>query len=285
MQNLVALIFIFLTSISGYAQLSGDTWATAKQTKKANLVVTYTHAPKFAQKIDGQYKGLCFDIMRQFADFVKAKYGVDVNLQYKDLARPEDFDLFLTTVKNSKGGVVGLGDITITNERKSDYNFSPPYFANIAIMVTHETAPNLIDMDKISETFAGMSAVVQRGTIHETRINEIKSKYYPGLTIETTMGFNDANKKVADNPKYFTYFDFSTYLNVLEQKFPVKRQPVGDKKGDNFGFIMPKSNDWGPVFEEFFAQNGGYTRSTEYRKLMADNLGSYVLRLLDAMDK
>ncbi|MDX1627966.1 MAG: ABC transporter substrate-binding protein [Fulvivirga sp.] len=286
MKNLfLAFISVFIFS-QGFSQgFSGDTWAKAKQSKQANIVVTYTDAPKFSEKKGGKYQGVCFDIMEDFIAFVKNKYGVTLNVQYKDLSRPQDFDLFLKTIKVSRGGVIGLGDVTITNARKQEYTFSPPYFSNIAILATNQNAPKLSSLQNISKDFAGMTAIVQNGTTHEKRMQEIKSKYFPSLKIETTVSFDQANQKVANNPNYFTYIDFSTYMQVLEQKLPLKRQAAGDQKGESFGFIMPKNSDWDEPMQAFFGQNGGYTNSTAYRKILANNLGNYVLRLLDAMNK
>lgn len=285
MRTIIFFIFSLLITGNGWAQFSGDSWEKAKQTKEANVVLTYTHAPKFAEKVGNEYKGLCFDIMRNFAEFVKSKYGITVNYQYKDLSDPKDFDLFLKTVRASSGGVFGLGDVTITSERKKYYTFSPPYFSNIAIMITHPNAPDLTSMDNIANEFAGMKAVVQSGTTSETKVQAIKQKYFPSLVIETTVGFEGANQKVAQDPKYFTYIDFSSYLDVLDKKLLLKRQSVGDEQGETFGFIMPKSNDWNKVLDEYFAQGGGFTQSLEYRKIMQQNLGTAVLRLLDAMKK
>jgi len=286
MKNLLLLLaaVFFIQQAVGQG-LSGDTWASAKANKQANIVVTYTQAPKFSEKANGSYSGVCFDIMDDFVAFVKDKYGVTLNVTYRDLSRPGDFDLFLNTIKASRGGVVGLGDVTITDARKSVYNFSPPYFSNVTILATNQGAPKLSSLANISKDYAGMTAVVQNGTTHEQRMNQLKSKYYPGLNIETTVTFDQANKKVASSANYFTYMDFSTYMQVLEQKLPLERQPAGDLKGESFGFIMPNNSDWGEPFEAFFAQNGGYTNSTAYRKILADNLGNYILRLLDAMNK
>lgn len=278
-----AAVFMMQTAMSqGFI---GDSWVKAKQAKKAKIVVTYTDAPKFSEKVNGQYSGVCFDIMNSFIKFVKDKYGVALEVSYRDLARTGDFDLFLNTVKGSSGGVFGLGDVTITKARKNIYSFSPAYFSNVAILATHPSAPKLSSMDNIAKEYAGMTAIVQRGTTHEKRMQDIKAKYFPALKIETTVTFDQANQKVASNPKYFTYVDFSTYMQVLEQNLKVERQTAGDQKGESFGFIMPKNSDWTVPLNEFFAQNGGYTNSTEYRKILATNLGNYVLRLLDAMNK
>jgi len=281
---LLVVVSVLLVSIGFSQGFSGDSWANAKAKKQGKITVTYTHAPKFAEMKAGQHKGLCFDIMSDFVAYVKTKHGVTLSVDYKDLPDNKDFDLFLKTVKISKGGVFGLGDVTITNARKSIYNFGAPYFSNVAILATSNKVATLSSMSNIGKEFAGKTIVVQNGTTHETRANSLK-KDFPGLVIETTKGFDEANKKVAENTNYFTYIDFSTYLDVVTKRIPLKRHEVGDQKGEDFGFIMPKSSDWAPVFNEFMAADGGFVKSVEYRKILAENLGSHVLKLMDAITK
>lgn len=283
---IVAIAFIFLVINTTIGQeLTGDSWSSAKQKKSANITVTHTYAPKFADIVNGAHKGLCFDIMQDFVLYVKQKYDVTLNVQFKALNDAKDFDLFLTTVKNSKGGVFGLGDVTITEARKKSYNFTDPYFSNMAILATNNSVATLSSIENIGKEFAGKTAIVQNGTTHEDRMKQFKTKYYPSLNIETTKGYAEANKKVIDSPNYFTYIDFSTYLDVVSNRIPLKRHEVGDQKGEDFGFIMPKSSDWAPVFNEFLRADGGFTNSVEYRKLLADNLGSHVLKLMNAITK
>jgi len=286
MKKLFTLVMVSILGFSSlFSQgLSGDMWASAKAKKQGEITVTYTHAPKFAEMKAGQHKGLCFDIMNDFVAYVKTKHGVTLSIDYKDLPDDKDFDLFLKTVKVSKGGVFGLGDVTITNARKGIYNFGAPYFSNVAILATSNKVPTLSNMSNISKEFAGKTIIVQNGTTHETRANSLK-KNFPGLAIETTKGFAEANKKVAENTNYFTYIDFSTYLDVVTKRVPLKRHEVGDQKGEDFGFIMPKNSDWALVFNEFMAAEGGFIKSVEYRKMMAENLGSHVLKLMDAITK
>lgn len=287
MRKLSLLLILSIASLSfATAQgLSGDSWASTKAKKSGKVTVTYTHAPKFAEVIGGQRKGLCFDIMKDFVAYVKTQHGVNLTIDYKDLTDAHDFDQFLNTVKVSKGGVFGLGDVTITQARKKTYNFSNPYFSNVAILATNNSVPTLSSMANISKEFAGKTALVQNGTTHEDRVKVIKAKYFPSMVIETTKGFDEANKIVAKDPNYFTYIDFSTYLDVVSKRIPLKRHEVGDQKEEDFGFLMPKSSDWAPVFNEFLAANGGYIKSVEYRKILADNLGSHVLKLMEAITK
>lgn len=278
------LSFVLLISIQSIGQsFSGDSWEEASRSKKGKIVITYTETPKFAENVNGQHKGLCFDIMKEFISFVQKKHGVQLTVEYKAPDNPKDFDEFLTNVKNSSGGVFGLADVTITEGRKEFYNFSPSYFSNVAILATHQSVPTLKNMATISTEFGALKAVVQNGTTHEERLKNIKNTSFPSLQIETTTGYEEANKLVALNKTYFTYIDFSTYLNVIEKKVAIKRHPAGDQPGEDFGFIMPKDSDWEPVLAEFFSQNGGYTNTVEYRKLVAQHMGNHVVKMLSAM--
>jgi len=282
---LILAIALFFSLSNGFAQgMSGDTWASTKANKAGKITITYTHAPKFAEVVYGQRKGLCFDIMYEFVSYVSIKYGVNLSIDYKNISDVKDFDLFLKTVKVSKGGVFGLGDVTITSARKKVYNFGAPYFSNVAILATSNNVSVLSSMENISKEFAGKTIIIQNGTTHESRANALKKKM-PSLVIEKTTGFNEANQKVAQNDTYFTYIDFSTYLDVVTKRVPLKRHEVGDQKGEDFGFIMPKNSDWAPVFNEFMAADGGFIKSVTYRKMLADNLGSHVLKLMNAITK
>jgi len=282
---LIIVIASFFSLSNAFSQgLSGDTWAASKAKKQGKITVTYTHAPKFAEIQNGERKGLCFDIMNEFVAYVKTKHGVNLVMDYKDLSDVKDFDLFLKTIKISKGGVFGLGDVTITNARKQVYNFGAPYFSNVAILATSNKVPTLSSMANISKEFEGKTIIVQNGTTHELRASALK-KNFPGLVVKTTKGFNEANQKVAEDVAYFTYIDFSTYLDVVTKRIPLKRHEVGDQKGEDFGFIMPKNSDWAPIFNEFMAADGGFIKSVTYRKMLADNLGSHVLKLMDAITK
>lgn len=286
MKRCLTIIFVStLTIITGFSQgLTGDTWATAKAKKQGEITLTYSHAAKFSEMKSGQHKGVCFDIMNKFISYVKATHGVNLSIVYKDLHDPKNFGLFLKTVKISNGGVFGLGNITITEARKKEYRFGAPYFSNVAILTTGNEVSTLSSMSNISKEFAGKTILVQHGTTHETRAKLLK-KRFPDLVIETTKSFEEANKRVSESTNYFTYIDFSTYLGILTQRIPLKRHEVGDQKGEDFGFIMPKNSDWTPIFDEFMAADGGFTKSVTYRKILAENLGSHVLKLMDAITK
>lgn len=277
------LLAFFLMAGSVHAQLSGDTYAEARSKKVANITLSYVETPGFsARDAQGNMRGICVDIMEQFAAWVKETEGIDMRFTYshKDA---DDFSQFMNNVKASDGGVFGLGNVTITEERKQTYHFSPPFITNIAILMTNKSVPTLQSMEDIATRFASMQAVTAKGTLNEKRINKIRDNHFPGLTYKYVPSSSACLEEVANNPNAFTNLDFTYYLEALKKGMSVKRHPIGDESTESFGIVMPKSNDWSQLLNKFM-QNG-YTESSEYREMIAAHLGPNALRLLDAVAK
>ena len=264
------------SSVAAMAQYTGTTYAQAKASKKANWVLTYSEAPGFASNDGaGGLKGITMDIMMAFERYVEETHGIDVNMAVQ-VKNPDDFAQFLDLVKKSNGGVFGLSNTTITNERKATYNFSPAYITNIGMILSHSSVPTLNSMDEFPAKFAGMTAVSVKNSTNEDRILHIKKTYYPAMNIVYVPGFSSAMDMIAKDPKKFANVDFTYYFQAIQDKQPIKRHPGGDDKTEQFGIIMPKSNDWSPLLNEFM--NSGFLESTEYKKIISNNLGQAAMK-------
>jgi ABC-type amino acid transport substrate-binding protein len=272
---------LLLISANSFGQLNGDTFAAAKAKKSANWVFTYAEAPGFAAKnSSGQMTGICVDIMSKFQEYVESKYGIKIKVSY-NAKHPNDFSKFLDEVKAGKGGVFGLSNTTITESRKSAYNFSPPYITNIGMILSNSTVPTMMDLSEISTKFAGMSAVTIKNSTNEKRIMEIKKQYFPSLKVEYVPSFGQAMDMVIKNPKKFTNVDFTYYFEAIKNRKSVKRHPGGDDKTEEFGIIMPRSNDWSPILEEFM--DAEFLQSVEYKKIISNNLGQAAMKFFETL--
>lgn len=281
-KSLYSILTCFLWSSLFAQSFSGDTWAEARQNGKANIVVTYAEVPKYSEIIDGVPKGICFDIMDHFKEFVESRYGIQVNIKVKSIEDPTNWGAFMESVRTSSGGVFGLGDVSITEDRKLQYSFSPPYLSNVAILVTNKEVQGLTSIDQIPTEFSGMTAVVQRGSSHDKRVQKLQ-RLYGGFDITYVDNSAEKLKKVMSSPTYFTYIDFPNYVKGVLDGLSIKRHGKGDDSGGKFGLIMPKGSDWSPIMNAFFRSNGGYTLSDKYRESLRSNLGEKILRLTDAL--
>jgi putative glutamine transport system substrate-binding protein len=281
MKKVCLLIAFFSLLHAGAQTISGETWAQARAAKQATISLAYVETPAFVYKdASGKLTGICVDIMNDFAAWVNTNKGV--KLQTKFVGDGSSFQGMYATVKNSTGGVFGLGNITITDERKREVKFSTPFITNFAILITQNQVPTLSRLEDISKVFAQLTAYTAKGTLNEKRLLELKQKYFPQMKIVTLNTSQEVYNKIFSDPNTFSYLDLAYYLKAVNERKPVKRHPVGDQAAEQFGIIMPLNTDWAPVLEEFF---GSYINSTQYKNMLARHLGETGIKLLQSASK
>lgn len=280
MREIFIVIALFLFSNGLNAQISGgDSWAAAKERKSGKITALFLQEDAFAF-IDaaGKPAGIEIDIFNQFVTWVKNAKGVTLEVNYV----PEpNFQKFYTSVQNGPNGLIGLGTITILERRKSEVQFSPAFINNVAVLVSHQSAPDLDKLENISTAFAGRKLVVAKGTTLEGYSMDIKNKHFRDVKVEYVSSQMEVVKKVAEDPSAFAYMDISIFWPAYDkEKLPVKRHPVGDLSSETFGFIMPLKSDWSPVLTEFFNLGSGYRANPAYKAILMKHLGGEVTKML-----
>jgi putative glutamine transport system substrate-binding protein len=272
----LCLLSCFISFSQGY---NGDSWAQAKAKGEGELVLAYVESPGMVYKDNsGKLTGICVDIMADFVKYVNDKKKVKLNTKFA--GDGESFKVMYDNVKNSKNGVIGLGNVTITDERKRELKFGPPFFTNLTFLLTQKDVPTLGKLDEIKTAFAGLTSYTAKGTLSEKKTLDLKQKHFPDMKIVYTASSQETYEKVVADPKGFAYLELAYYLESVQQRKPLKRHAVGDKASDKFGFIMPVTSDWQPVLDEFFKADGGYTNSAAYKKILSKHLGEIGLKLL-----
>lgn len=277
-KNLLAFTLALTTIFNVYGQLSGSSYADSKRTKQAKFVYVYDGIPGFAEFKDGQASGLVVDLMKEFEAYIKDMEGIDVTSSF---VLKDNFSNFLSEVEDANGAVFGLSNISISDERKKSYSFSPPYLDNVSLLLSHGSVKPLSSLDNISTEFANMVAYSLPSSSYLRRLNEIKAKYYPNLNIVTVATEAEVLEKLRTDENAFAILDVNYYIDVLKNKQNIKRHAVGDMKDDQFGILMPKNCDWEPLIKEFFSTQ--LIGSTRYSQIISDNLGSSALRLLNSI--
>ncbi|MEO1653945.1 MAG: transporter substrate-binding domain-containing protein [Bacteroidota bacterium] len=277
---LISLLLFPLGNDSLKAQiLAGDSWASVKQYKKGTILLTYIKTPGLAYKnTDGNLEGLCFDIVKEFSNYLNTTYGI--SLRIRVLPETKDFKQFLENIRTARGGVFGLGNITITQEREQTFDFSPSFLNNLTFILTHSSIPELSSLRLIGQQFKGMKAVTVKGSTNEKVILQIKQKYFPNLPIVYVPSSGTALTKVVSDNRSFTSLDFNYYAEALKYNLSVRRHPPGDLYSEKFGFIMPNNSDWQGVWREFLVENN-FKRSSTYRKILIKHLGLSAVKALE----
>lgn len=257
----------------------GDSAATALEQGRATLQFAYVPATGFAGRDGaGRPDGATVALLRDFAHWLAREHGIEVTVQWREQA---DWSRFYRQVRDGEGGVFGVGNVTITDARKDELDFSPPYMRNVAVLVTHEREPELAAMDAIGQGFAGMSALVFPGTLHEVRLREIADKHFGGALPLHEHGSNDAIvQALVGDGRHFAYLDAYNLHRAVQEGQPLRRHAVGDDASETFGVILPHGSDWTPLLRAFFATDGGYIRSPRWREHLSAHLGTELASVL-----
>lgn len=277
------LVALSLWAFPVTAQDVGPTFAQAQASKSAEIKCLFTHTPGFiVQDETGKVQGILVDLLTDFQAYVKAKRGIILTYKFERVPN-DNFQQLMDRVKASEGAVLGVSNITITDERLKVFDFTTPYIANISVLISHPSVPEVKNMSGMSNAFAGKTAYAAPGTTHEERLLGIQSQYLPGMEILPMMYETVILDKVASDPNAIASTDFIFYANALKNNIRVKRHPAGDGNSEQFGLALSKNNDWTAMMNEFL--NSGYLKSTEYRKGISDHLGYHALSLLSSISQ
>jgi ABC-type amino acid transport substrate-binding protein len=253
-------------------------FAAAQDTGRAAVAFFFVPSSGFAYRDDeGRLTGVTVELLRDFARYVAGTHDLDVAVAWYEEPRWADFYGY---VRDSDGGVFGIGNVTITDARRDELAFSPPYLNNVAVLVTHENVPELRALDEIGDRFAGLTALPYPGTLHETRLNAIRDRFLPELDTHAVASNDELVSLIGSGDGYFGYMDVYNYWRAREAGVPLRRHAAGDDGSETFGVIMPNASDWAPVMRAFFEADGGYAHSDRFRGILRAHLGDELAGLL-----
>ncbi len=255
----------------------GDYLVDVETEGAASLSVLWVASSGWAEAgADGYPEGFTIDLMREFAAWLATTQGLTVELQFE---QEQDWRVFYERVRMGSGGVFGLGNVTITEPRRLELSFSPPYVRNVAVLITHADRAEILQPEQMPQALAGLRAMAFAGTLHERRLQTLKDSVWP----EMTMDFSNSNQAILDAAAadtHFAYIDGYNYLQARGRGAPLRRHPALDDPGESFGVIMPLDNDWRFLLEAFLAEAVEGAGNDWYRASLERHLGSEIAAMM-----
>jgi ABC-type amino acid transport substrate-binding protein len=275
MKHFLLVLLSFNCFLASAQKYHGDSWAKVKGAGKGTITIVYYEQPGLIYLENGKMKGMCADIISDFAEFVEKNYGKKVEIKYA--GEEKVFTEFLKVVQGTKD-ILGVTNVTITEDRKKNLKFTPPFLSNPLVLLTHKDAPNIAAYADIGTKLQGYTAEIIGGSTHVKRMEKIKKDFAPALKINYVENGPAILKDIAANPKVFTILDFTEYVDAVRKNLPVKKQKLDLGDSENLAFIMSKQSDWEEPWNAFLTEN--YRKSSRYRKIVVDNLGATFLGIV-----
>jgi ABC-type amino acid transport substrate-binding protein len=234
------------------------------------------HTP-FAFSEDGIVKGIEADIINEYILWLKARKKITVTFQYNEFT---DFSAFYNATKTARKNTIGLGSVTISQERAREVDFTAAYLKNVAFCITNGHAPDVKvkNTDEITRSLGSMSALTMSNTSLSRYVSELRKTYIQDLQISYVSDEIKILDEISRNVLVFGYVDaigFWTYLKKNPQKF-LKMQKILSQAKEEIGFLLPRGSSHKALFDEFFSGPGGLKTSPTYRAILEKYLGSYM---------
>lgn len=278
-RNVIACLVLLGGCAGGVGPDHGDSWLDTRTSGAGTITILYVPTDGFAYRdSDGRLTGVTIEIMQAFARWAGATHGVQLIPVFVD---EPDWQTFYGRVRDARGGVFGLGNVTITDARRDELRFSLPYLSNVALLITHEDEPALTSLEEAATAFRGLDAVAFHGTLHETRLRALRDAHLPDAEIRLASS-NQEILDVVEAGGHFAYIDAYNYWRARDAGVPLRHHPPGDDVAEEFGVIMPLNSDWGPVIDAFFREEGELRDASWYRDLLVRHLGEPLTRVLEA---
>jgi ABC-type amino acid transport substrate-binding protein len=275
MKLILSGVLLVVTSSLFSQNYQGDSWAKVKSSGSGTLAIIYYEQQGLIFEEQGKVKGACADIIDDFVAFVQEKYNKKITVRYA--GKEPVFSKFLATAQNTKD-LLGVTNVTITEERKKSLKFTPPFLTNPVVLITHKDAPTVLSFSELDTKLKGYQAEVVGGSTHVQLAERIKRENMPDLSISYGSNGPEILKKISANPKLFTILDFTEYVDATRKSLPVKKQNLAFGASQEMAFVMSKQSDWDDIWKEFLTPD--YRKSVKYRKIIADNLGATFLSIV-----
>lgn len=280
------LFFIVAFALFGFS-------AFCQSTKTLNIY--FYEQPVMFYKTDknNDYVGVEADILKEFVKWCDEKKKIKVTTKYYPY---KSFNDFYSAFGSAPANSIGSGTVTINEERKQQFDFSAPYLKNIAVFVTHGSVPTFTATaaatskaegqasDRLSASLAAsygqLVGLVEKGSVHSQYMKDFVAKYSPNTTVQGVNG--NLAEILASDPKYVAYMDIITYRELLkstDKYFKMHRDL--SRKGENFGFILPKNSEWLPLVNEFMEGGFGFTATKKYQSILEAYLGYEVINTVE----
>lgn len=226
-----------------------SSWRSIRSTGKGTIVV-YWH-PSMTVPSTGK-EGLDaaeHELILSFAKYLEKKHNVRIAVEWR---QTKSFNEVLNSITSARNGTLGASSISITPERKEVLQFTPPFFPDISVLISHGGFPIAKTADDFSAIFRDAVIVTIPNTTLERELLLLKD----GRGLKSDLIYVENGGQVLDRiqrtPNTFGYLDLPNFLRSLKSHTSVKRQYFYPLKLEGLSFVFPKDSDWDVPVNDYF---------------------------------
>jgi len=234
---------------------SQPTWEEVLKTKQGTIGAVWFESTPFVYKTtDGELKGIEHDLVMDFIDFVKERYDVNVDIEWREA---ESFsDAYGSVRDHNRAATLALSAFSITSRRDAEVDFSPPYMSDISVLITSDNIPILRNNDEFYKLIPKLSAITIKETTYEYELLRFKTEGNLPFNIRYIPSNRNIMHTIAATDSTFGFIDLPVYMMLFKDNpsVKVKRQNILPIKREGYAIILPEGSDWNIPLKAYFEQ-------------------------------
>ena len=255
--------------------LRANAWTQVRQRGEGTVTALWNGVDPFVfRDKSGRLVGVEVEVMDAFAAWVRRRYGVRLTVDWVEVPKFEE--LLPYVARTRQAGVFGWGYFSITDARRRQVRFTPPYMPDLSVLVTNSSVPDLqSDAAAVAQLREG-EAFTMRNTTMADDVAALRQRLGP-VPLRFLPNDYDILARISRQENAFGYLPLSIYVVALQKGLKVKRQPVLTTRREGFAGIYPLHSDWQAPVEEYFA-SPEFSRLSQH--LMRKYLGNQMSGLV-----
>ena len=247
----IIFLLVCFTQLSWGQSRHKNAWENVKKNGAGEISIYWHESRPFIWKEGDILKGIEYDLILEFKNFIKEKHDIELTINWIEAS---SFSDTYQSVKNTTiPGVFGASAFSITDDRKSEVNFSPPYMLDISVLISSKNVPVLKEEDQLDKILSGLTAITIKGTTYEDDLLALKNERNVQFDLKYIPSIKNILKVIEDTTNAFGFIDLPVYLMYLNKgSLGVNRQNLYPIKREGYAFIYPQLSDWKEPLDEFF---------------------------------
>ncbi len=245
------LVCIFCIGLINWCVGQTDSWQQVQQRGSGQITVLHFPAEPFVIIGDsGKLSGIEVELIKALVKYIKERYGYNITINY---APPGKFPDFYNKIKTGQNGIFGTSSLSITEKRKAEVQFSPPYIPDIEVLISSRNLPNAENEAEIISWLSKVKFLTVANTSFDENLQQI-AKRGP-VRIEAVENSEVLRQRISKEADLLGYCELPAYLLAFKKGVRLRRQFPFKVERQGYAFIYPKNSDWKAPIEAFFASD------------------------------
>lgn len=226
---LVLLVIVFNITLSSCGPSGNGSSPESIRQRGKLIVLTTNHPTTYYYDRDNSLAGPEYDMTQSFADSLQPE-GSELKVEYKVY---DSVRALIDALRNNEGDIAAAG-LTVTDERKKEFDFGPVYQKINEYLVchrSHKAVNSAKDLEGLEITIAADSSYLE------------SIKDYPEVTFKVDESLNTSNliEQIADSGHGCTVSD-STLFNIEKRYHTEIQNKYTLVKGSELAWMLNKQN-------------------------------------------